>query len=54
MKLHVDKCVSMIFSRSPSPTLIFYDHAINVVEEHTYLGIKLHKSNTTFDSVYDK
>ena len=47
MKFNVNKCVLVRCSRSPSPVLHSYlldDHILDERDEHSYLGVLLHKS----------
>ena len=47
MKFNVNKCVLVRCSRSPSPVLHSYlldDHILDKRDEHSYLGVLLHKS----------
>ena len=49
MRLNIEKCVTMTCTRSPVSTPTVYsihEHPLNVVDQHDYLGVRLHSSMT--------
>ena len=44
INLNPDKCITLTYTRSPSPQYFIYDRHLKVVDEHPYLGVVLHKS----------
>jgi len=49
MQLNIGKCVSMSCTRSPATTTTIYcisDCASEIVDQHDYLGVRLHSSMT--------
>jgi len=49
MKLNIEKCVTMTCTRSPAPipTVYFINkHPLKIVDQHDYLGVRLHSSMT--------
>jgi len=49
MKLNIGKCVSMSCTRSPASTPAVYyisENALEIVDQHDYLGVRLHSSMT--------
>jgi len=46
MKLNIDKCVTMTCTRSPVSTPTVYYIHVNIIDQHDYLGVKLHNSMT--------
>jgi len=49
MKLNIKKCVTMTCTRSPAPIPTVYfinNHPLKIVNQHDYLGVRLHSSMT--------
>ena len=49
MKLNIEKCVSMSCNRSPASTPVVYyisENALEIADQHDYLGVRLHSSMT--------
>ena len=48
MRLNSEKCVTLRCTRSPTPhetTYLINEKPLQVVEQHVYLGVKLHSSH---------
>jgi len=49
MKLNIEKCVTMTCTKSSAPIPIVYfinKHPLKIIDQHDYLGVRLHSSMT--------